>query len=93
MGKLSLSKRMGEVLRVFASGVSLVMSLARSVASGVPGTVLCAGVAMTWAGLAVGQEEATVAQRQGLNPNKQSFQMKPVAADELVETIRRSLPR
>src|SRR5689334_19564342 len=81
MRTLSLSWRMGGSLRFFVSGVSLVMSLARSVAGGVPGTILCAGVAMTWAGLAAGQEEATVAQRPAANSNTVSFQMKPVTAD------------
>ena len=56
------------------------MSLARSVA-GVPRTILYAGVAVTWAGLAAGQEEATVAQRPAANSNQQSFQMKPVTAE------------
>ena len=72
---------MGEILRVFTSAASLVMSMARSVASGIPSTILCAGALMTWAGLAVGQEEATVAQRPAANSNTISFLMRTVTAD------------
>ena len=69
---------MGGKLRVLASVVSLTLSLARSIASG---TVLCAGVSAGWAGLAIAQEEATVALPPAANSNKISFQMRPVTAD------------
>ena len=69
---------MGEILRVLASVVSLTLSLARSAVSG---TVLCAGVGASWAGLAIAQEEATVAQRPAANTNTISFQMRAVTAD------------
>jgi hypothetical protein len=68
---------MGENLRVLASVVSLTLSLARSAVSG---TVLCAGVGVGWAGFAIAQEEATVAQRPAANTNNISFQMRPVTA-------------
>src|SRR5258708_4232147 len=81
--KLSLfPRRMGESLRVLASVVSLVMSLSRSVVSGVTCTVVCAGVGATWAGLAFAQDEnATVAQPPAPKANAVSYQMKPVTAD------------
>ena len=45
------------------------------------GAILGAVAAMAWAGLAAGQEEATVAQRPAAKPNAVSFQMRPVTAD------------
>src|SRR5690242_4731236 len=70
---------MGEKLRVIARVVSLTMSLARSAASGAACTILGAGAG--WAGVALAQEEATVAQRPAPAPNVISFQMRPVTAD------------
>jgi glucose dehydrogenase len=70
---------MGEKLRVIARVVSLTRSLARSAASGAACTILCAGAG--WTGMALAQEEATVAQRPAANTNTISFQMRPVTAD------------
>src|SRR5450432_4315609 len=83
MRKLSLfGRRTGENLRVSASVVSLVMALSRSVLSSATCTALCAGVGVTWTGLAFGQDEnATVAQQPAANQNAISFQMKPITAD------------
>ena len=71
---------MGENLRVIVRVVSLTLALARSAASGAACTILCAG-AVGWAGLALAQEEATVAQRPAANSNQISFQMRAVTAD------------
>ena len=42
---------------------------------------LCALLAMGWAGLASGQEDATVAQRTAPKPNTVSYHMKPITSD------------
>src|SRR6478736_6677789 len=75
-------RQMGEKLRAFARVITLVMSLARSTVSSATCAALCAGAGAMWGSLALAQEEGgTAAQAPAANPNKQSFQMKPVTAD------------